>query len=213
MVDVIVGTVLVLALGLATALNELAEASGLAVVLVEGALPVRSAVNAACEILGIDPLYVANEGKLVAFVAPDDAEEVCARARHRVDDAVHGAAPAPYRALDLITGAARGLGAQMARRFRDEGATPIITDLSEPDCRTLADELDGDAYALDVTDSAAVAEVSVGKDGACCSITCRASVSPTSTASSSTAANRQVSPSLPDGISSARKEPQQWARS
>ena len=37
--------------------------------------------------------------------------------------------------IALITGAARGLGAQMARRFRDEGATPIITDLSEPDCR------------------------------------------------------------------------------
>ena len=61
--------------------------------------------------------------------------------------------------IALITGAARGLGAAMARRFRDEGATPIITDLSEPDCRALADELDGDAYALDVTDSAAVAEV------------------------------------------------------
>jgi 3-oxoacyl-[acyl-carrier protein] reductase len=59
----------------------------------------------------------------------------------------------------LITGAARGLGAQMARRFRAEGATPIVTDLSEPDCRALADELDGDAYALDVTDSAAVSEV------------------------------------------------------
>ncbi|MEO6470160.1 MAG: SDR family NAD(P)-dependent oxidoreductase, partial [Acidimicrobiia bacterium] len=59
----------------------------------------------------------------------------------------------------LITGAARGLGAQMARRFRDEGATPIITDLSEAACRTLADELGGDAYALDVTDSAAVTEV------------------------------------------------------
>ena len=59
----------------------------------------------------------------------------------------------------LITGAARGLGAQIARRFRDEGATPIITDLSEAACRTLADELGGDAYALDVTDSAAVTEV------------------------------------------------------
>ncbi len=59
----------------------------------------------------------------------------------------------------LITGAARGLGAQIARRFRDEGATPIITDLSEAACRDLADELGGDAYALDVTDSAAVTEV------------------------------------------------------
>ena len=58
--------------GLATALNELAEASGLAVVLAESALPVRPAVNAACEILGIDPLYVANEGKLVAVVAAGD---------------------------------------------------------------------------------------------------------------------------------------------
>ena len=61
--------------------------------------------------------------------------------------------------IALITGAARGLGAQIARRFRDEGATPIITDLSEADCRAVADELGGDAYALDVTDSAAVTEV------------------------------------------------------
>src|SRR5215510_4062003 len=59
----------------------------------------------------------------------------------------------------LITGAARGLGAAMARRFRDEGATPIVTDLSEAAARAVADPLDGDAYALDVTDSAAVAEV------------------------------------------------------
>ena len=59
----------------------------------------------------------------------------------------------------LVTGAARGLGAQIARRFHDEGATPIITDLSEPACRELAHELGGDAYALDVTDSTAVTEV------------------------------------------------------
>ncbi len=61
--------------------------------------------------------------------------------------------------IALITGAARGLGAQMARRFRDEGATPIVTDLSEAAARAVADEIDGDAYALDVTDSAAVTEV------------------------------------------------------
>ena len=67
--------------GLATALNELAEAAELAVVLEEGALPVRPAVNAACEILGIDPLYVANEGKLVAIVAPGDADEAVALLR------------------------------------------------------------------------------------------------------------------------------------
>jgi hydrogenase expression/formation protein HypE len=61
--------------GLATALNELAGQSGRCVRLVETALPVRPAVAAACEILGIDPLYVANEGKLVAVVAEDAAAE------------------------------------------------------------------------------------------------------------------------------------------
>lgn len=59
----------------------------------------------------------------------------------------------------LITGAARGLGEQMARRFHDEGATAIVTDLSETGARAVADSIDGDAYALDVTDSAAVADV------------------------------------------------------
>lgn len=59
----------------------------------------------------------------------------------------------------LVTGAARGLGAAMARRFAEAGATPIVTDLSEAACREVADPLGGDAYALDVTDSAAVAEV------------------------------------------------------
>jgi hydrogenase expression/formation protein HypE len=61
--------------GLATALNELASQSGLAVRLREDALPVDPAVFAACEILGIDPLYVANEGKLVAVVAEEAAED------------------------------------------------------------------------------------------------------------------------------------------
>ncbi len=59
----------------------------------------------------------------------------------------------------LITGAARGLGAAMARRFAEAGATPIVTDLSEAACREVADPLGGDAYALDVTDSTAVNEV------------------------------------------------------
>ena len=59
--------------GLATALNELARESKAAVVLDESALPVRPEVAGACEILGIDPLYVANEGKLVAVVSDDAA--------------------------------------------------------------------------------------------------------------------------------------------
>ena len=54
--------------------NELARDADLTVVLDEEALPIRPAVAAACELLGIDPLYVANEGKLVAVVPPDEAE-------------------------------------------------------------------------------------------------------------------------------------------
>jgi hydrogenase expression/formation protein HypE len=61
--------------GLATALNELAAQAALAVRLEERALPVRPTVFAACEILGIDPLYVANEGKLVAVVAADAVDD------------------------------------------------------------------------------------------------------------------------------------------
>ena len=67
--------------GLATTLNELSAQSGLAVRLRETALPVRPPVFAACEILGIDPLYVANEGKLVAVVAPEAAGEAIAALR------------------------------------------------------------------------------------------------------------------------------------
>jgi hydrogenase expression/formation protein HypE len=67
--------------GLATTLNELTEACGLCAVLEEKALPVREQVAAACEILGLDPLYVANEGKLVAVVAGDRAEEALALLR------------------------------------------------------------------------------------------------------------------------------------
>ena len=57
--------------GLATALNELAQQAGVAVALDESALPLRPAVVGTCEILGIDPLYVASEGRLVAVVAAE----------------------------------------------------------------------------------------------------------------------------------------------
>ena len=60
--------------GLATVCNELALASDLSVVLDERAVPVRPEVEGACEILGLDPLYVANEGKLVAVVAPGEVD-------------------------------------------------------------------------------------------------------------------------------------------
>ncbi len=60
--------------GLATVLNEIALAAEVGIVLEEARVPVRPAVIGAGEILGIDPLYVANEGKLVAFVAPECAD-------------------------------------------------------------------------------------------------------------------------------------------
>ena len=60
--------------GLASALNELAAASAVGVAIDERAIPIRREVASACEVLGLDPLYVASEGKLVAVVAPDDAE-------------------------------------------------------------------------------------------------------------------------------------------
>jgi hydrogenase expression/formation protein HypE len=64
--------------GLASALNELAAASRVGVKLTEAALPIRREVRAACEMLGLDPLYVANEGKLIAVVPPTEAENVLA---------------------------------------------------------------------------------------------------------------------------------------
>ena len=62
--------------GLATTLNEIATQSNVGIMLDEKTLPIHPQVGAACEILGFDPLYVANEGKLVAMVAPEDADRV-----------------------------------------------------------------------------------------------------------------------------------------
>jgi len=59
--------------GLASALNEIASARGVGIAIEELAIPVRPAVRAACELLGLDPLYVANEGRFVAFVPARDA--------------------------------------------------------------------------------------------------------------------------------------------
>jgi hydrogenase expression/formation protein HypE len=62
--------------GLASTLNEIAHSSGVGIDLSEASLPVRPQVQSACELLGLDPVYVANEGKAVFFVAPDAAEQV-----------------------------------------------------------------------------------------------------------------------------------------
>lgn len=60
--------------GLASALNEIAETAGVGISIDESLIPVREDVQGACEILGLDPLYVANEGRFAAFIAPSDAE-------------------------------------------------------------------------------------------------------------------------------------------
>jgi hydrogenase expression/formation protein HypE len=67
--------------GLASALNEIAITSGKSIIIEENSIPIAEEVKGACEILGFDPLYIANEGKLVAFVAEADAEKVLSAMR------------------------------------------------------------------------------------------------------------------------------------
>jgi hydrogenase expression/formation protein HypE len=69
--------------GLASALNEIAEASAVGISIDERAVPVPAPAAAACEMLGLDPLHVANEGCLVAFIAPEQSEAVLAAMRAR----------------------------------------------------------------------------------------------------------------------------------
>jgi len=64
--------------GLATTLNELARQSGVGMMIQEDAIPVKPSVKAACELLGLDPLYIANEGKLVCLCPPEQAEALLA---------------------------------------------------------------------------------------------------------------------------------------
>jgi hydrogenase expression/formation protein HypE len=90
--------------GVGTVLNELARDSGCGVALWEERLPIRDVVNGACEILGIDPLYVANEGKLLAVVSPE-------------------AADAALRALRGIEG---GEEAQIIGEIREEPARMVV---------------------------------------------------------------------------------------
>ena len=64
--------------GLATTLNEFAQQSNVGIIVEEDRIPIAEGVRAACELLGFDPIYVANEGKLVAIVEPDDADRILA---------------------------------------------------------------------------------------------------------------------------------------
>jgi hydrogenase expression/formation protein HypE len=73
--------------GVATVLNEIAQAAGVAVSIDESSLPIHDEVRGVAEILGIDPLYIANEGKLVAVVAKDDAARTVGLMRSRAEGA------------------------------------------------------------------------------------------------------------------------------
>ncbi|MBI4719657.1 MAG: hydrogenase expression/formation protein HypE [Chitinivibrionia bacterium] len=77
--------------GLASAAIEIAETAGVCIALEAGAIPVREDVRGACELLGFDPLYVANEGRFIAFVSPGDADRALAVMRAAGPDDAHPA--------------------------------------------------------------------------------------------------------------------------
>ena len=92
--------------GLAATLNEIAGQAGVGMRIREAQIAIKPAVNAACELLGLDPLYVANEGKLVAFVAPASAATVlAAMQRHPLgeDAAIIGEVVADSRCFVQMT--------------------------------------------------------------------------------------------------------------
>src|SRR5215208_4716668 len=90
--------------GIGTVLNELARESGYGVALWEERLPIRDVVHGACEILGIDPLYVANEGKLIAVVSPEAIDA----------------------ALEALRGVEGGEGASVIGEVREEPARMVV---------------------------------------------------------------------------------------
>jgi hydrogenase expression/formation protein HypE len=92
--------------GVATTLNEIAKCSGVGMVLRETSLPVRDSVKGACEVLGLDPLYVANEGKLVAVVAAGAADAVLRQMRQHplgLDAVLLGEVVEEHRGMVLMT--------------------------------------------------------------------------------------------------------------
>jgi len=99
--------------GLATTLNELAKQSGVSIRIEEEKIPLREEVLAACEMLGFDPLYVANEGKLVATVPPGDADrilEIMKKNRYGKKSAIIGevgAEPTGRVVMKTVLGASR----------------------------------------------------------------------------------------------------------
>jgi hydrogenase expression/formation protein HypE len=91
--------------GVASVLNEIAEKSGKGMLVDETAIPVRSEVQGACEVLGLDPLYVANEGRLLAFVSSEKSGKVLAAMRAHalgLDSAIIGEVTADHGGLVVM---------------------------------------------------------------------------------------------------------------
>lgn len=101
--------------GLASALVEIAEASGLSIAIEETRIPLREDVRGACEILGFDPLYVANEGRFVAMVPPADAERTVERLRRH-----------PLTSSASVIGWVRGAPAGIVTMTSQIGATRVV---------------------------------------------------------------------------------------
>jgi hydrogenase expression/formation protein HypE len=97
--------------GHSAALHELAAASSAGIKLTESAIPLRNEVRAACEMLGLDPLYVASEGRLIAVVAPEQADralEVMRNQRLGCDAAIIGQVVAEHPGVVTIRSALGG---------------------------------------------------------------------------------------------------------
>lgn len=107
--------------GLASALNEIAEAARVGIVIDESLIPVREDVQGACEILGFDPLYVANEGRFVAFIAPSHAE----------------------RALDIMRSHPLGEGASIIGQVSEDSSS-LVTMKSKIGASRIVDLLSGE---------------------------------------------------------------------
>jgi hydrogenase expression/formation protein HypE len=105
--------------GLSSALNEIATHSHVAIELEERAIPIREEVGSACELLGLDPMYVANEGKLIAIIASEDADAVLQAMRQH-----------PLGQQAQIVGTVKARGAPLVTMRTSLGTTRIVDMLS-----------------------------------------------------------------------------------
>jgi hydrogenase expression/formation protein HypE len=108
--------------GLSSALNEIAQTAGVAIAIDENCIPVREDVQGACEILGFDPLYVANEGRFVAFVPPSEAQ----------------------RALQVMRSRDLGTSAQIIGNVTASNSSGFVTMKSKIGAQRIVDMLSGE---------------------------------------------------------------------